>query len=161
MQFSEPRLHQKLFLIRFQYRSDQRGQLPKRNLPPYYSSCQKFRIKDPLKATGYKDLNTRSDYFLESAVADGPVGIGMYTCPQLKQYQSGVFTYDCYTDPQKLYNYKMMIGYDRNEKWWKFRSYNGKEYGENGDVRVKKVNGEQTVGTCAVLSYSIAFTGLM
>jgi hypothetical protein len=127
---------------------------PIQSTSPYYGRCKNSQMTDPVKIKEWKSVKTKSDFYLEKALNDGPTANGMWVCPKLMLYSGGIFDYNCMNDRERAFNYNLIIGYDRNEGWWKFRSYHGKDYGEKGDVRLKKVNGEKgTDGICGIFNW--------
>jgi hypothetical protein len=123
---------------------------PVKTEAPYYSTCE--RSSGKLKINKYETLQRNNDYLQEAALVYGVTANGIFVCNQLKQYKRGIFSYNCTWDEDYVFHYGLMFGYDKIKGFYNMRLALGSDWGEGGDLRIKKVNGDQSKGLCHILT---------
>merc|ERR1711879_535704 len=99
--------------------------------------------------TGYVDVPVDDNDELRHAAAKGPVAVGI-AADQVMFYVSGIWHYSlCLTDPD---HGVLVVGYDTDiagEKFWQVKNSWGTDWGEDGYIRMKRVDGKG-VGICGI-----------
>lgn len=121
---------------------------------PYYAQdrnqCDYDATKVAFQPTGYVDVPQDDSDELRKAVAQVPVSVGV-AAEQLQFYVDGIWHYDlCLTEPD---HGVLIVGYDTDDitgmKYWKVKNSWGTAWGEDGYIRMKRVDGKG-VGICGI-----------
>ncbi|KAF2295049.1 hypothetical protein GH714_031246 [Hevea brasiliensis] len=129
------------------------GGLTTENNYPYNGKdnpCEKEKIKDyAVTISGYKTVPANSEKSLQAAVGNQPVSVAIDAAGyEFQLYSGGIFSGFCGV----ILNHGVTaVGYGEigDEKYWLVKNSWGKDWGEDGYIRMKRDSGNEK-GICGI-----------
>ena len=113
-------------------------------------SCKAVKSSVPYNVSGYKSIIPKNEYILKYYLYNiGPISIGVNANRDWQLYKSGIYDPDTEKCPNSMRDIDhgvVLVGYgsDNGLDYWTIRNSWGKDWGENGYIRISR--GKNTCG---------------